>query len=398
MLAEEQQQSSFAAIQQVVREYLKPHVPVLGGFRNSQELHASALYQRLEPWIRQVLETPQSGSFMDGESPPRESYRVAAWNIERGKQLDGQVEVLQHHEYFREADVLLLTETDVGMARSGNHDVAREIAERLRMHYAFIPCYWSLVKGSGLERDVDGDNDLGLHGNAILSRYPLSNLRPVHLENGIDIFAAKERRLGCQTALLADIALPQRTVTFACIHLDAHSTQRHRRDQMAAVLDGLARGGGPVVLGGDWNTTTYNSSNAFMSICGFCLRVLMGVGRVIRNHYLHPYNWFERELFALLEERGFEYRRSNVLGEYTICYDITDRQTYTALREWVPQFCFPFIHWSLRDFGGKCPLKIDWFATRGVEPVDARVIHDVREGRAVPLSDHDAIGFNLKLT
>jgi endonuclease/exonuclease/phosphatase family metal-dependent hydrolase len=397
MLAEEQQQSSFVEIQQIIRSHLKPHLGALGKFRSTRELHASPLYQRLEPYIRAVLETPQSGSFARTSPPRKESYRIVAWNIERGKQLAGQLEALQNHEYLREADVLLLTETDVGMARSGNFDVAREMAAALGMDYAFAPCYWSLVKGSGLERHVNGENDLGLHGNAILSRYPLSNLRPVHLENGIDILAAREQRLGCQTALLADVGFPQARVTFACIHLDAHSSQRHRCDQMKSVLDALPREASPVVLGGDWNTTTYDSSTAFRSICGFWLRVFMGVGHVIRNHYLHPYNLFERGLFDLLQGRGFEYERSNVLGEYTICYDIADQQTYLALREWVPQFCFPFIHWSLRDFGGKCPFKIDWFATRGVEPFNPRVIHEVREGRKTPLSDHDAIGVDLRL-
>ena len=61
----------------------------------------------------------------------------------------------------------------------------------------------------------------------------------------------------------------------------------------------------------------------------------------------------------------------------------------------VPAFCFPFIRWSLRHHGGKCPLKIDWFAARGLRCQDPVVIHDVREGRAVPLSDHDAIGVDL---
>ena len=397
MIAEEQQQSSFAEIQQLIRTHLKPHVGDLGRFRSTRELHASSLYQRLEPYIRVVLETPQFGAFVSSAPLRKETYRVVAWNIERGKQLAGQLEALKRHEYLRQADVLLLTETDVGMARSGNLDVAREMAAALEMDYVFAPCYWSLVKGSGLERHVDGENDLGLHGNAILSRYPLSKFRPVHLENGIDILAAREQRLGRQTALLADVEFPQGKVTFACIHLDAHSSQRHRRDQMQCVLDALPAGNGPVVLGGDWNTTTYDSSTAFRSICGFWLRVFMGVGHVIRNHYLHPDRWFERELFDLLRQRGFEYERSNVPGEYTICYDIADQQTYLALREWVPQFCFPFIHWSLRDFGGKCPFKIDWFATRGVEPLNPRVIHEVREGREAPLSDHDAIGVDLRI-
>ena len=70
---------------------------------------------------------------------------------------------------------------------------------------------------------------------------------------------------------------------------------------MRDVLNAL-RGSGPAMIGGDWNTTTYNSSSAFRAIMGFWLRVFMGPDKVIRNHYLHPYRHFERELFTLLEK------------------------------------------------------------------------------------------------
>jgi hypothetical protein len=150
-----------------------------------------------------------------------------------------------------------------------------------------------------------------------------------------------------------------------------------------------------VVVGGDWNTTTFNSSTAFHAIMGYWLRVLMGPDRVIRNHYLHPYRWFERELFELLESRGFEYRKSNVLGERTISYDVDDLSAYKGLSEWVPQWCFPFIRWALRNHDGRCPLKIDWFATRGLRVANPIVIHDVREGLPMPMSDHDAIGIEV---
>jgi hypothetical protein len=39
--------------------------------------------------------------------------------------------MLRTHQWLREADVLLLTETDVGMARSGNVDVAQTMAREL---------------------------------------------------------------------------------------------------------------------------------------------------------------------------------------------------------------------------------------------------------------------------
>jgi hypothetical protein len=274
--------------------------------------------------------------------------------------------------------------------------VAQTIARELGMNYVFAPCYLSLVKGSGLEYYAKGENELGLHGNAILSRYPLVNQRIARLKNGIDKMAGREKRLGSQAAAIAEVEFPNGSITVASVHLDAQSTQRHRRDQMRDILDAL-EGKNPVLIGGDWNTATYNSSRAFNAIMGFWLRVMMGVDNVITNHYLHPYNRFERELFELLEQRGFDYRLCNVPGEYTISYCVDDPKTRQSLGDWVPWWCFAFIRWALRKHGGKCPLKIDWFATRGLEAAFPQVVHDLREGREVPLSDHDAIGVDIRL-
>ena len=179
------------------------------------------------------------------------------------------------------------------------------------------------------------------------------------------------------------------------VHLDANSTQRHRAKQMREVLAGL-EGKPRAVIGGDWNTTTFNSSSATPAILGFWLRVFMGPDNVIRNHYLHPYARFERELFDSLEAAGFDYKRCNSLGERTTSYDVEDAKTHKNLREWVPAWCFDFIRWALRNHDGKCPLKIDWFATRGLECESPVVLHEFREGRRPPLSDHDAIGVDIR--
>jgi endonuclease/exonuclease/phosphatase family metal-dependent hydrolase len=374
----------------IVRDEIRPHLKEFEGIRDTQALLANPTYRRLESRLKKVLETPQVSSAASTPAAAKSRYRFVAWNIERGSQLDGQLHAFRTHPHLREADILLLTETDIGMARSANRDVARALAEELGFHYAFVPCYISLVRGSGVERYVEGDNELGLHGDAILSRYPLSRVRAVPLENGIDKFAAREKRLGTQTVILADIDIPNMPVTAASIHLDAHSTQHHRFEQMRTVLDALDTKR-PVIIGGDWNTTTYDSSSALDAILGFWLRVMMGVDHVMRNHYLYPYRRFERELFELLEARGFDYKNSNVLGEPTICYDVNDPRAHGSLLEWVPTWCFPFLRWSLRNHNGRCPLKIDWFATRGLRLQNPTVLHEFREGRDVPLSDHDPV-------
>jgi endonuclease/exonuclease/phosphatase family metal-dependent hydrolase len=378
-------------VYRLIRERLTPHFCELRNCRSSVELLAHPRYQALETDVRTVLDSPEAGDFSSGPAPALSRYRFLAWNLERGIQLDRQINAFRYHPYLQTSDVLLLTETDVGMARSGNRAVARELARALGLRYAFLPCYLNLAKGSGLEYHAEGENTLGLHGNAVLSRYPIERLRPIHLKNGTDKMSGREKRLGRQTALAADIIFPNYRVTVACVHLDANSSQRHRRDQMRDVVEALGSDS-PAIIGGDWNTSTYNSSQAFRAIAGFWLRVFMGVDNVIDNHYLHPYNRFETELFRTLEAHGFDYRSCNRLGEHTTSYDAYDPKTRHNLGEWVPGWCFAFMRWALRNHGGKCPLKLDWFATRGINSADPAVIHDLREGLPVPLSDHDAIG------
>lgn len=377
----------------VAREIL-PRLEALSQCRSTAELEVHPEYRTIAPLVARSLATPHVADFRDREAPARPRYRILAWNIERGSQFEAQLDAFRSHPYLKTCDVLLITEADAGMARSANRMVAEVLARELGMAEVFAPCYIAFGKGSGVERQVEGENAFGLHGNAILSRYPISDVRLIPLDNGVDKIAHREKRLGRQAAVAARIDFPNLPIRAVSVHLDAQSTQRHRRDQMRSVLDAVPSGL-PVMLGGDWNTSTYDSSHAFRAILGFWLRVLMGVDHVIRNHYLHPERWFERGLFQLLTDRGFEYHRSNRMGEHTICYDVCDPRATGSLREWVPEWCFAFIHWALRNHEGRCPMKLDWFATRGLRVEDPVVIHDLREGRTVPMSDHDAIGVDV---
>ena len=219
----------------LIRERIAPHFPEFLRCKSTAELESLSSYRALEPDIRRVLDKLYCGNFSRGPAPARSRYRFVAWNLERGIELSGQLHALRTHPYLAGADVYLLTEADVGMARSGNRAVAQEVARELGLHYSFAPCYLNLSKGAGLERMADGENDLGLHGNAILSRYPIRSVRPIRLKNGIDKMAGREKRLGRQAALAAEIVFPNYRATAVTVHLDANSSQTHRADQMRDV-------------------------------------------------------------------------------------------------------------------------------------------------------------------
>jgi endonuclease/exonuclease/phosphatase family metal-dependent hydrolase len=382
---------------------LGPHFGELARFQSTQALEASALYARLRPEVERVLNGVEQGDFTPEESPLNSgAIRATAWNIERGIKLDEIVRVLREHEVLRRSDVLLLTELDYGMARSGNRDVAREIAEGLGMAYAFAPCYVNLSKGSGLESGAEGENAEALHGNAVLSRWPVRRAWSVALPNGKDKMKGREKRLGSQRAVVCEVEHPAGVFRAVSLHLDAHSSQHHRERQMKVVLDFIERlqPSLPVLIGGDWNTSTYNSRRAAYAIAGFFRRVLMGVGHVIENHYLKPERWFERGLFRELDRRGYAYAPLNEPGAGTLHYDVKDLAANTNMGEWVPRWCFWWIEWALRDHDGRCSLKLDWFAGSGVEPdpqTPPRVIGYLRGASGEVLSDHDPIVLDFRL-
>ena len=111
-----------------------------------------------------------------------------------------------------------------------------------------------------------------------------------------------------------------------------------------------------------------------------------------------PRNFFERRLFATLESRGFEYKTLNEIGAGTLHYHIESIEKNTNLRDWVPEWCFPFIFWAAGRVGGNVSARLDWFAGRGIEIAPGtkpQTIGDLVDADGNPLSDHDAIALDF---
>jgi hypothetical protein len=263
------------------------------------------------------------------------------------------------------------------------------------MNFAFAPVYIALQKGSGVEEFVVGENANSIHGLALLSRHPIKNAHAIPLPNGKDKMWGKEKRIGRLRALIADIEHPAGMFRAVTIHFDALCSRVHRRRQMKIILNHLETLPPlPVILGGDWNTTTFNSQNATRAILGYWRRVLIGVRNVVRNHYPHPDRYFERRLFRELETHGYEYRSLNETGAGTIHYDVKSVEKNTNLRDWVPEWCFPFIFWAANRVGGRVSCRLDWFAGKDISLAPKTQPHTVgslRDSENIPLSDHDAI-------
>ena len=383
---------------------LNRHFPELLKFESTPEMEASELYKQIRPEVEKILNAVVVQSAGFSPSPPRKqaeacTLNALAWNIERGNRFEGIIDALKTHEELNNKDVYLLTELDYGMARSGNRFVAQEIADELKLNYAFAPVYVALQKGSGVESEMDGENTRSIHGLAMFSPWPMSNVHALPLPNGKDKMWGKEKRLGYLRALFADIEHPSGTFRAVTIHLDAHCSRAHRVGQMKIILDHLdALPKMPTLIGGDWNTTGFNSQSGTRAIFGYFRRVAMGPKNVALNHLPYPERYFEKRLFNELESRAFKFRDLNNIGHGTLHYHIESIEKNTNLRDWVPEWCFPFIFWAAGRVGGIVHTRLDWFAARGltIAPgTQPKTIGDLIEDENIPLSDHDAISVEL---
>jgi hypothetical protein len=125
----------------------------------------------------------------------------------------------------------------------------------------------------------------------------------------------------------------------------------------------------------------------------------MGVRNVLQNHYPYPDRWFERHLFRGLERSGYRYRDLNEPGACTLHYNIEDLAANNRMADWIPQWCFWFINWALQKNGGRCSIKLDWFAGKAIESdpeQPPQVVGDVHQEGAF-LSDHDPITLTFRL-
>lgn len=183
---------------------------------------------------------------------------VAAWNIERCKRISESADLLRQSG----ADIVLATEMDWGMARSGQHHTTRDLAQELGFGYAFGVEFVELGTGDPYETGQFGDvpNDHGLHGNAILSRYPFETPRLLPLDDSGAWFIGTPKndgqfRIGGRMAMAVQI----KGVTFVTVHYESESDAMGRAVQTRRLLDLIDAeyGNGPCVIGGDLNTAAF---------------------------------------------------------------------------------------------------------------------------------------------
>lgn len=318
-----------------------------------------ARWQAALPGLRLVEHAPPA----QPAAPLREA-RVVAWNAERGRFPDAAARLLRADA----PDALLLSELDLGMARSEQRHSARELSECLGMGFAFGVEFLELDLGDAAERArCAGQRNLaGYHGGAVASAHPLERPALVRLDTGGLWFDGRrgERRVGGRIALLATLRIAGTPVTLASLHLESHGDPAQRDAQAAALLAALDAyaPGAPALVGGDVNTHTLGLTELEDR------DALRGALREDPGRFANPVR--HEPLFARLERAGFDRHRCN-LGE------ATQRS---------------------RTEGGsrRGTFKLDWIFTRGLEARDPAVIDAVDPSTGAALSDHEAIAVTVR--
>lgn len=180
------------------------------------------------------------------------AIRVISWNINRGEQLDGVLEFLRRTP----ADLILLQETDVNARRTQYRNVAREIAQSLRMNYVFGREFEELTQGN--------HSSPAYHGQATLSKFPILSSRILTFgrQSGfwrprwfIPQLEKSQRRLGGRMALVSHVTWSEKRLLVYNLHLESRGSDRIRSSQLAEIVTDIHQCGSglPVVVGGDFN-------------------------------------------------------------------------------------------------------------------------------------------------
>ena len=134
--------------------HLEPVLPidvpdVLKSIKKTKDLRTSTVYKTYEKHIEaitsQLIFEPRRDT---AHVHTQRSIRIASWNIQRGIQIDGIKKFIAHNELLKSADVFLLNEVDIGMARSGNRNIAQELAHFLGFSFVFGNSYLCLDNGN----------------------------------------------------------------------------------------------------------------------------------------------------------------------------------------------------------------------------------------------------------
>jgi len=366
----------------------------IGRFASHREWLAAPEGPALTARVQRFLAPVRRFSSPVAPSGPAAGLRVVHWNVLHGNRYDGLRAALRDEPALAGADLLSLNEVDLGLARSGNRDVAFDLARELGMHAAWAALFLELEGGSDTPREIATQEQAeALFGLALLSRFPLGAAARVELESGSAFLFDTERKVGGLVALVVEVLRPGAPFHAVVTHLDVHRGPAVRALQMQAILAHLPPG--PALLCGDLNTTSFTRGNALRAAGVLGVLALWPPGR-LRQRLLQPYlpRGRPREpLFTVLSQAGLAVEGFNTTTE-SLDLHLQDVREYQSLAPGVRRLG----QGLLRHAERRGRHRLDWIAARGFEPAPEHppfALPHLMRGEAA-LSDHAPIGCGLR--
>ncbi len=293
---------------------------------------------------------------------PGNQLRVVTWNMERCKYVEESAELIKSLN----PDVCLVSEIDIGMARSYQRHTIKDLALELDYGYVYGIEFIETSLGDDRERvwHAGESNSRGLHGGAILSPHKLERPALLRLEQSGYWWQHRfkgEVRIGGRIAVLASLTVGGKAVTFVSVHFESHTDPAHRAEMMENMIDSIDAydKDTPVIIGGDLNTCTtgFDLSRGAQKSAKEDL-IAANPDRLSNPIPYEP-------LFEIAASRGYDWNSCNLMGATTT---------------------------RTRPDGTPRPphKKIDWFFTRGLTSFSPEIIPAVdKNGQAI--SDHELL-------
>lgn len=213
----------------------------------------------------------EGANFTREPAAPKDEIVLCAYNVQRGRRLQDQLRAFGGDAGVQTPDVLLINEADRGCTRSGNRNVAREYARELGFCYVYGVEFIELPRLFGPHGRIRHRCE---HGNAIISRFPLGNVRLIRHERTRSwnstvqrIVHVGEPRFGGRVALAADVRIGERTLRVYSIHFESGrggygplSADAYREAQARELIEDASTLHHGVVIGGDMNVSHYLGS------------------------------------------------------------------------------------------------------------------------------------------
>lgn len=451
--------------------------------------------EKLKYKVKAVLNKPivdntiQSKSNIELQSKPKigKYIRVASWNINRSFNADNIKSLFMDPELFmsnlktknplkikkireqadllKNSDIITLSEVDVGMPRSHYKRVIEDFAKAIGYNYAYgveflevdpvqlgLEDYkWSekrefFQKGATENLNVDIGKYRGLHGNAILSRFPLKNARIIRLPRAYDWFNSekteptkqeiirryaieklfkenvnREIRIGGRIALIADIVIPgfNTEITVVSTHIENRTFPKCRTKQVKCILKNIKNITNPIILAGDFNTSGYDSSpikpRSFLSSTLGMIKYIFKIPNILRSYsdptvknipILLPNS--EKELFETLKETKFSDGKTfDFRGQKELSLNrkrgVLSNSNERRLKGFKPTYA------SKRSFG-IIKYKLDWIFVKSnlnnpldkkgsyeLAPMCGRTLYELNYAEKDMLSDHAPVTLDIPL-